>query len=242
MKKSLFFLAVLTMALAVSNNAKGHDFAYTYQGNTLYYILKTDSVTNQTYAVLTYPIAEDDSANVAWNGFARPTGALVIPDSVEWNGSRYAVRELSRRALSACDSLTSVTIPQGVFSIGDIALANCSRLEWVVLPEGVTYLGEYCFCNDPALVSVNIPGSAGVIRYGSLYGCTSLESIVIPEGIWDLKEFVFGNCFSLVSIQLPSTLTHIGGACFQGDSSLVSVDIPAGIDSIHQWTFYHREC
>ena len=237
MKKTLFFLAVLAMAVAVPQSVKAYDFtAVSPSGHTLYYNLTTAG--GETYAVVTSPVVNIDSASVSWRGFVKPTGHLVIPDSVDWNGTRYAVKELSRAAFCKCDSLTTVTIPQDVFSIGYAAFALCSRLESIVLPDGLTYLGSYCFYSDSALVTVNIPSSVGIVRESTFALCTSLQTIVIPEGITKLEEFVFDQCYNLASVQFPSTLTFIGGACFQSDEMLASVNIPASVDTIHQWAFY----
>ena len=225
------------MAVAVPQSAKAYDFtAVSPSGHTLYYNLKTAG--GQTYAEVTSPVVNLDSASVSWRGFVKPTGHLVIPDSVDWNGTRYAVRELSRGAFCKCDSLTSVTVPQGVFSIGYAAFGLCDRLESIVLPESLTYLGDHCFYADLALVSVNIPGSVGIIRESTFSLCTSLQSVVLPTGITTLEDFAFCDCYNLVSVQLPNTLTHIGEACFQLDEMLASIDIPAGMDSIQPWSFF----
>lgn len=236
MKKALLVLAILTMAMVVPQKAMAYNFSYTHQGKTLYYNLKT--VGGQTFAVVTCPVVEPDSSRWAWVGFEKPTGHLVIPDSVEWNGTHYAVKELGRFALCTCDSLTSVTVPQGVTSIRLMALARNTLLEFVILPDNLAVLEDLCFYDDESLVSVNIPASVGVIPIGTFERCRSLQTFVVPEGITRLEEFAFEECSNLVSVQLPSTLTFIGGACFQDDSALISVNIPATVDTIHQWAFF----
>ena len=238
MKKILSVLAVLAMAVTVPQNAKAYDFTYTYQGKLLYYNLQTNSLINQTYAVVTCPVENPTHSTLSWVGFAKPTGQLVIPDSVEWNGTRYAVKELGEFALCTCDSLTSVTIPQGVFSIGLMALGRNTRLESVVLPNNLIFMGEFCFYGDESLSSIDIPASVGVIPNGAFERCSSLQTVIVPEGITRLEQFAFEECGNLVSIQFPSTLTFIGGACFQDDSALVSVNVPAAVDTIHQWAFF----
>lgn len=112
MKKTLSLLALLMMAVAVPQSARAYDFsAVSPSGHTLYYNLTTAG--GETYAVVASPVVRMDSASLSWRGFVKPTGQLVIPDSVDWNGTRYAVKELSRAAFCKCDSLTSVTVPQG---------------------------------------------------------------------------------------------------------------------------------
>ena len=44
-----------------------------------------------------------------------------------------------------CNSLTSVTISEGVTSIGDYAFASCGSLRSIALPKSVTSIGENTF-------------------------------------------------------------------------------------------------
>ena len=44
---------------------------------------------------------------------------------------------------SGCSELTSVTIPEGVTSIGDMAFESCKSLTSVTIPNSVTCIGEY---------------------------------------------------------------------------------------------------
>ena len=71
------------------------------------------------------------------------SGALVIPPSYNekpvtaiWN---YAFRD--------CSSLTSVTIPDSVNSIGGAAFEGCTGLYSVTIPDRVTSIGGLTFVN-----------------------------------------------------------------------------------------------
>ena len=44
-----------------------------------------------------------------------------------------------------CNGLTSITIPNGVTSIGDGAFYNCSSLTSITIPNSVTSIGDYAF-------------------------------------------------------------------------------------------------
>ena len=62
-------------------------------------------------------------------------------------------------------SLTSVTIPNSVTSIGDFSFFDSSGLTNVTIPNSVTNIGDYAFvCHS--LTSVTIPSS--VISIGSM--------------------------------------------------------------------------
>ena len=73
------------------------------------------------------------------------TGALVIPEWVEYEGSTYSVTSIGGSAFSGCSGFTgSLTIPNSVITIGDWAFAYCSRLsEIIVLRATPPSLGYY---------------------------------------------------------------------------------------------------
>ena len=50
---------------------------------------------------------------------------IVIPKSVEYKGSSFLVTSIGGNAFSRCSGLTSITIPEGVTSIGLHAFWDC---------------------------------------------------------------------------------------------------------------------
>ena len=52
-------------------------------------------------------------------------GDIVIPKSVEYEGSSFLVTWIGGSAFYGCSSLTSITIPEGVTSIGERAFSGC---------------------------------------------------------------------------------------------------------------------
>ena len=56
-----------------------------------------------------------------------------------------------------CASLTSVTIPNGVTSIGDDAFDACTSLTSVTIPDSVTSIGVSAFGQMLSLTSVRFP-------------------------------------------------------------------------------------
>ena len=72
-------------------------------------------------------------------------GEFIIPESVTNEGQTYQVKYISGDAFCSCSSLTSVTIPESVTSIGDYAFYGCSGLTSVTIPKSVTGIGDYAF-------------------------------------------------------------------------------------------------
>ena len=77
-----------------------------------------------------------------------------------------------------CKSLTSVTIPNNVTSIGDNAFSGCSGLTSVTIPNSVTSIGSVAFWGCSGLTSITIPNSVTSIGSAAFWGCSGLTSIL----------------------------------------------------------------
>ena len=55
------------------------------------------------------------------------------------------VTSIGESAFERCQSLTSITIPNGVTSIGEAAFAGCSLLKSIKIPGSVTSIGDGVF-------------------------------------------------------------------------------------------------
>ena len=79
-----------------------------------------------------------------------------------------------------CESLTSITIPNSVTSIGGGAFKGCSSLTSVTIPNSVTSIGESAFQDCCRLKSIIctaiIPPDCG------LYGFSGVKSYYVPHG------------------------------------------------------------
>ena len=147
------------------------------------------------------------------------------------------VTSIGRYAFQLCSSLTSITIPKSVTSIGWSAFQGCSSLKSITIPEGVTSIGEHAFGGCSSLRSITIPEGVTSIEDGVFYECSSLMSITIPEGVTIIGDEAFQWCSSLTSITIPKGVTSIGWKAFQGCSSLKSITIPEGVTSIEYGAF-----
>ena len=132
MKTKLF-----TLLLAVAASV-GTMFAWDYervQIGDLYYNL---DATNQT-AEVTYKSYTNYEYNEGWG-----ITTANIPASVTYNSVSYSVTSINE-AFCECTSLTYVTIPNSVTSIGDYAFCECTSLTSVTIPNSVTSIGDYAF-------------------------------------------------------------------------------------------------
>ena len=84
-------------------------------------------------------------ATVIAKSSGKYSGKIVIPETVEYNGTVCNVTSIGDYAFYDCSGLTSVTIPNSVTSIGNWAFDGCSGLTSVTIPNSVTSIGGYTF-------------------------------------------------------------------------------------------------
>ena len=130
---------------------------------------------------------------------------------------------LGEYAFGGCNSLTSVSLPQGLKSIGKQAFSGCTALEGLTIPDSVTEIGEGAFDGCAALKSITLPDGVTSIGRSAFSGCSVLESIVIPDDVTKIDRFVFENCTALKSIVIPVSVTEIEGYVFYNCSALTSI-------------------
>jgi len=151
--------------------------------------------------------------------------------------------------------LTSITIPEGVTSIGYDAFHECESLISIVIPASVTSIGYDAFYGCKSLVDVYIKDVAAWcnIDFGGYYGSNPLSyggnlyfnnelvtELVVPEGVKEIKAGAFYRPKSITKVVIPNSVTSIGEKAFYECSNLVSVEIPNNVTSIGEETF--RDC
>ncbi len=214
--RSIMAVAIMLLSL----QAMAYDFSYTHQGKTLYY----DITSSNSVKVA----ACDTTVN----------GDVVIPSSLEYNGTTYSVTSIGSDAFSGCSGLTSVTIPNSVTFIGSRAFRGCHGLTSVTLPNSVTSIEYSAFSGCSGLTSVSIPNSVTSIGIYAFYGCSGLTSVSIPNSVTSIGNYAFYGCSGLTSVTIPNSVTSIEGSAFSGCSGLTSVTIGTGVTSIGSYAFF----
>ena len=120
--------------------------------------------------------------------------------------------------------LKSITIGNGVKSIGNNAFKECNNLKRVIVSD----ISAWCkieFNND----------NSNPIKYSKhLYSDenTEIKDLVIPNSVTSIGNQAFYACSGLTSVTIPNSVTSIGDGAFYGCSGLTSVTIGNGVTTI----------
>ena len=156
----------------------------------------------------------------------------VIPD----DGS---IKHIGFGAFRYCP-IESITIPEGVISIGQNAFYICDILKEVILPESLESIGSRAFSGCTSLKSVKLGENVKYIGAEAFIGCSALEEIELPKQIESIGDYAFSNCKSLKSVILPQGFEGADGL-FSGCTNLEEVVLPEGIKKLGWFFFYSCE-
>ena len=178
--------------------------------------------------------AANADGTVTITGYNGTGGDVVIPSTID--GS--AVTAIGTKAFYQCDGINSITVPEGVLSIGTAqdefgVFEECS-MQSISLPSTLLYIWPYAFASTQ-LTEITFPDS--VIRIGDavFLGCTELKSITAPcrtaakEELWKPQD---------CSPEITYSHVYEAGAdvCVCGKTSYFEFDSAAGIISGYNGT------
>ena len=170
---------------------------------------------------------------------AAKTGSLAVPAGVV---------EIGDSAFSG-SSLSSVSFPEGVESLGEDIFRFCNRLESVSLPASLSSIGYGPFAYCPSLSSVSVASGNRFFKSenGALLSADGTILIAVPAGKTGAFEVPSGvvrieqeafSCVRISSVRLPASLEDFciepsGGASLRGNffyqcPDLASIEVASG--------------
>ena len=152
--------------------------------------------------------------------------------------------------------IKTVTIGDGITSIGDYAFYSCRGLTELTLPNSVTSIGNpnsvtsignSAFGGCSGLEKITVDG--GNKRYDSRDNCNSIietgtntlivgcKNSVIPNSVTSIGDGAFRGCSGLTELTLPNSVWSIGEYAFQGCSGLTELTLPSSVTRIGKNAF-----
>lgn len=161
----------------------------------------------------------------------------------------YPTSISSKYMFSGCDSLKTITFPNGLVSVDGYAFNGCSSLETFEFAEGLKNIGPYAF-SGTSLKTVSLPSSLTKLCDGAFANCLALTSVTFSSGLKYLGAQtitaldsnsndggVFEGCTALTTVVLPTTLFAINGRAFANCTSISSIVIGDSVSYVGDGAF-----
>ena len=236
----------LSLLIGITANSIAYDFsAVCESGQTLYYTI----LNNQSNRVI---VDRGDEIYIS--------GDVIVPLTVEHNGTVYTVygigehafigdtllnsivlsdsiRYIQDGAFFKCSNLRHTSLGANIQSIGNSVFSRCSKLESIDFSDALFSIGDRAFSNC-AFQSISIPNSVVEMGEAVFSECSSLREIILPDSLsWGITTSMFENCTNLRSVEMPSHINAVGSHAFENCSSLESIELSTMVDGIGSYAF-----
>lgn len=227
------FTFLLIIALGVTHFMQAQTVGDKFKVGQLYYEI-TQLTPNKEVAVV-------PQKTNSWDDSEKPTGDVVIPATVNYNGAGYSVTSIEKFAFYECEDITTIEIGSNVAFVGSRAFET-----------------RYWFTNNPKLTAITVAAgnSAFTAQDGVLFNTDVTRMIWYPQGKSDLIYSVPASithmqysCFkdvnAITQVNLPEGLLEIGsddsenvGYALYGCPHLTEVNLPASLTAIYSYSFF----
>lgn len=213
---------------------------------------QTDSGVTVTIDNVTYNIINGEAEAVQLNWSENLAPELIIPQSVQYDGTSYPVTRIGKSFASGNNNLQKLILPEGLIIIDTWAFQNCKNLSTIQLPSTLRVLEMYVF-SSTAVSSINIPASLSLFDVGAFYNCQNLNQISIDAGNMyysvengvvmefknDKKTLVLHPAgIDRETYTVDGSVTNINAYAFRGCKKLKNINFETNLVSrIDDWTF-----
>jgi hypothetical protein len=142
---------------------------------------------------LTYTVIDSDNnyVSVSKNYINGSEVSLNIPSSVTYNGNTYTVTEIADNGFQHTHSLTSVTLPNTLTTIGSFAFDAC-HITTIYFPPSLKKIEASAFtsCNQLRYIYIT---SDVTIETGVFSSCTGITAYILGDITWPNEDKPLGN-------------------------------------------------
>ena len=147
-------------------------------------------------------------------------------------------RTVGANAFYGCSGLRTVSLNDGIESIGNSAFAERGYLSSFSLPEGLVTIGEKAFYNCQNLPTLTFPDTLKSIGNNAFYHCRAMTRLELPDALESIGKEAFGLCVGLTDISLGNGEKAMGSGAFMSCVALINLDLGEGQINIPSQAFY----
>ena len=105
-------------------------------------------------------------------------------------------------------------------------------IKTVTIGDGITSIGDYAFYSCRGMTELTLPSSVTRIGNSAFEGCSGLTELTLPNSVMSIGRSAFGGCSGLTELTLPNSVTSIGGYAFAYCSGLSKITSLAEIPPV----------
>ena len=247
MKRTLLLTLLLTFVwggmMAQTGMKIEDDMLYDYTTNWKYKLIKAPTQAGAGEALLAGPCDKDKQFTDYVRDFlyvARET--TVSGSGYQWKNDYsfiygYKITGVADEAFKNC-GLSSLTLPDGVKTIGRNTFYGCSKLTTLKMPTALEKIGDNAFYSCGLTDELSLENCSALKSLGKecFQSCNGITSVVLPAHAVAMAKECFRACGKLTTVKNVSCLPYY---CFSECKALQSVSVLSGIkiDTIENGCF-----
>ena len=153
------------------------------------------------------------NASNASNNYSNGKGVITFDTDLS---------EIPQNMFKGISTLSSVTLPKSIRTIGKYAFQSCSALSSVTMQDGVTKINSYAF-KSCAITEITLPNTLTSIDNQAFASC-KFTTITIPNSVTTLGPNVFQMCNNLTSVTISDNLKTVDSGLFYSCKKLAEIN------------------
>ncbi len=164
--------------------------------------------------------------------------SVTISNNVIYIGEDAFFKCSSLNSINVASENTHYSSIDGVlYDYAKDTLIQCPATKTSVsIPNSVTIIGDLAFADCISLTSVTIPNNVTTIGYSAFEDCSSLTSVTIGNSVTTIYDWAFSGCSSLTSIKCwacnPPSIDYCS---FDDTPDTLSLTVPCGCLGSYMW-------